>query len=136
VESGGQGWGVLQLSLERDPQITYPEIIEKTEKRFGFQDVPKMSMIQFQNCKQEKHESLEDWADRVLSLANKAFWELPETYMNKQATLRFCQGCYDMEAGQHACMQKPESMEAAIDTLKRLPREQETKSGKRSVVFK
>jgi hypothetical protein len=106
------------LLLERDPQITYPEIIEKTEKRFGFQDVPEMSMIQFNNCKQDKHESLEDWADRVLSLANTAFRELPEAYMNKQATLRFCQGCYDMDAGQHACVQKTQSMEAAIDTLK------------------
>jgi hypothetical protein len=38
--------------------------------------------------------------------------------MNIQATLRFCQGCYDMDAGQHACVQKPQSMEAAIDTLK------------------
>jgi hypothetical protein len=106
------------LLLERDPQITYPEIIEKLEKRFGFQDVPEMSMIQFNNCKQDKHASLEDWADRVLSLANKAFRELPEAYMNKQATLRFCQGSYDMDAGQHACVQKPQSMEAAIDTLK------------------
>jgi hypothetical protein len=77
-----------------------------------------MSMIQFNNCKQDKHESLEDWVDRVLSLANKAFRELPEAYMNRQATLRFCQGCYDMDAGQHACVQKPQSMEAAIDTLK------------------
>lgn len=76
-------------------------------------------MIQFlQNCRQVRHESLEDWADRVLSLANKAFRELPEAYMNKQATLRFCQGCYDTKAGQRACTQKPEAMEAAIDTLK------------------
>jgi hypothetical protein len=30
----------LTLLLERDPLITYPEIIEKVEKRFGFQDVP------------------------------------------------------------------------------------------------
>ena len=98
--------------------ITYPEVIEKLEKRFDFQDVPEMSLIQFHNCKQEKHDSLEDWADRVLSLANKAFRELPEAYMNKQATLRFCQGCYDMDAGQHACVQKPQSMETAIATLK------------------
>ena len=56
-------------------------------------------MIHLQNFKQEKHESLEDWPDRVLSLANNVFRELPEQYMNKQATLRFYQGCYDMEAG-------------------------------------
>jgi hypothetical protein len=31
------------LLLERDPQITYPDIIEKLEKRFGFQDVPEIS---------------------------------------------------------------------------------------------
>jgi hypothetical protein len=78
----------LTLLLERDPLITYPEIIEKLEKRFGFQDVPKMSMIQFQNCKQEKHESLEDWANRVLSLANKAFRELPETSKLRRGFVR------------------------------------------------
>ena len=66
-----------------------------------------MSMIQFNNCKQDKHESLEDWVDRVLSLANKAFRELPEAYMNRQATLRFCQGCYDMDAGQQHVYKNP-----------------------------
>jgi hypothetical protein len=35
------------LLLERDPQITYPDIIEKLEKRFGFQDVPEMSMMAY-----------------------------------------------------------------------------------------
>ena len=78
----------LTLLLERDPLITYPEIIEKVEKRFGFQDVPKMSMIQFQNCKQEKHESLEEWANRVLSLANKASRELPETSKLRRGFVR------------------------------------------------
>jgi hypothetical protein len=47
-------------------------------------------MIQFNNCKQDKHETLEDWADRVLSLANKAFRELPEAYMNRILLLFFC----------------------------------------------
>ena len=75
-------------------------------------------MIQFNHCKQDKHESLEDWADPVLSLAIKVFRELPEAYMNKKATLRFCQMRYDLDAGQHEYVQKFQSSEAAIDTLK------------------
>ena len=63
-----------------------------------------MSMMQFNYCKQDKHESLEDWADPILSLAIKVFRELPEAYMNKKATLRFCQVRYDLDAGQHECV--------------------------------
>ena len=38
--------------------------------------------------------------------------------MTKQAVMKFCQGCNDAQAGQHACTTKPTSMEAAIDTIK------------------
>jgi hypothetical protein len=68
--------------------------------------------------KTETTEKLEDWADRLLSLATKAFRDLPEEHVYSQAIWRFCQGCYDKEAGQHAAMSRPKSMEEAIDKIK------------------
>jgi hypothetical protein len=114
--------------LERDPQITYPDIIEKLEKRFGFQDVPEMSMIQFNNCKQDKHETLGPPGSAGISPKlcieyfpvgfSGVFQGFVHSHEIATVLLSFCQGCYDMDAGQHACVQKPQSMEAAIDTLK------------------
>jgi hypothetical protein len=63
-------------------------------------------------------EPLDDWADRVVTLATKAFRELPEDYMYKQAVLRFCHGCADKEAGEQVANCRPVSMEDAIDRVK------------------
>ena len=63
-------------------------------------------------------EDLEDWADRVQTLANKAFKGLPEHHMTKQAVVRFCQGCYDKEAGQSACNLRPKSLDKALDHIR------------------
>jgi hypothetical protein len=40
--------------------------------------------VQFNNALQTP----EDWADRVLSLATRAFRDLPETHMYQQAVVR------------------------------------------------
>jgi hypothetical protein len=47
-------------------------------------------------------ELLEDWADRVLSLATRAFRELPEKHMYQQAVVGLCQGVADKESGSYA----------------------------------
>lgn len=60
------------------------------EKRFGFQELPETVQVQFQTSVQNQNESLEDWADRVLSLTTKAFRELPEEHMTRQAIMKFC----------------------------------------------
>ena len=74
--------------------------------------------VRFQQATQSTGESLEDWADRVLTLASKAFKELPEKHSNQQAVIRFCQGLLDKEAGQHVCTLKPCSVEDAIDKVR------------------
>jgi len=66
------------------------------------------------SARQNQLERLEDWADRVLSLACKAYRDLPDSYMYTQAIWKICQGC----AGQHAATAKPSSVEAAIDHIK------------------
>lgn len=49
----------------------------------------------------------------------KAFRDLPEEHIYSQAVFdKFCQGCCDKEAGQHAAMSRPKPMEEAIDKVK------------------
>ncbi|CAG2211223.1 unnamed protein product [Mytilus edulis] len=104
--------------LESNKDIAFSTVVTKMVKRFGFQEPQETSQIQFQTITQKTEESLADWADRVLSLATQSFKDLSEEYMTKQAVMKFCQGCNDPEAGQHACGFKPVSVENAIDIIK------------------
>jgi hypothetical protein len=61
--------------------MSYMDLIRKLEKRFGFRELPEMAQVQFNNARQTPEELLEDCADRVLSLATRAFRDLPETHM-------------------------------------------------------
>jgi hypothetical protein len=53
--------------------MAYKDLIMKIEKRFGFRELPETAQVQFNNAHQTPEELLEDWADRVLSLATRAF---------------------------------------------------------------
>ena len=87
------------LLVERNQEMVYVDLIWKLEKRFGFRELPETAQVQFNNARQTPDELLEDWADRVLSLATRAFRDLPETHMYQQAVVRLCQGAADNEAG-------------------------------------
>jgi hypothetical protein len=51
--------------------MVYMDLIQKLEKRFGFRELPETAQVQFNNARQTPDELLEDWADRVLSLATR-----------------------------------------------------------------
>lgn len=104
--------------VEGYDNLEYFDIIKKFEKRFGYQDLPETATIAFNISRQETEEDLDDWADRVLTLATKAFRDLPEEYMYKQAILRFCHGCINKEAGEQAANARPTTMEMAVDKVK------------------
>ncbi|KAK6181973.1 hypothetical protein SNE40_009748 [Patella caerulea] len=88
------------------------------EQRFGNQDLPETSMLLFTNLRQHRDESLSDWSDRVLTVANKALSDCTETHISMQVVLKFCQGCFDKEAGQYACNMRPPNIESAIQSVK------------------
>ncbi|VDI24405.1 Hypothetical predicted protein [Mytilus galloprovincialis] len=94
---------------ERDRGVSYRELVEKLHKRFGFKALPETAQVQFNNARQAPEESLEDWADRVLSLATRAFRNLPDDYMYEQAVMRLCQGIENKH---------PQSIEEAIDKIR------------------
>jgi hypothetical protein len=68
--------------------MAYKDLIMKIEKRFGFRELPETAQIQFNNARQTPDELLEEWADGVLSLAIRAFGDLPENHMYQQEVVR------------------------------------------------
>ncbi|CAC5393110.1 unnamed protein product [Mytilus coruscus] len=77
-----------------------------------------LSQVQFQTSAQGEKETLEEWVERVLSLATRAYSRYSEQLMTEQAIMRFCQGCNDTVAGTEACISKPKSMDAALDMIR------------------
>ena len=70
---------------EREPDLHYYEVIERMEARFAFRELQETSQLAFLNCSQNREEKVEDWADRVLTLATKAYMSLPDEHIQKQA---------------------------------------------------
>lgn len=114
----GKASDYYALLTERDDDISYFQLLKSLEKRYGTRELPETLLARFQQASQAPDEDLEDWADRVLTLANKAFKGLPEDHMTQQAIVRFCQGCCDKEAGQSACNFRPKSMDKALDRVR------------------
>ena len=105
------------LLVERNQDMAYKNLIIKIEKRFGFRELPETAQVQFSNAHHSPDELLEDSVDRVLSLATRAFRDLPEKHMYQQAVLRFCQGAADKEAGSYASNIRPKNIKEAIDKM-------------------
>ncbi|VDI55481.1 Hypothetical predicted protein [Mytilus galloprovincialis] len=93
-------------------------IISNMNKRFGHQELPKTSQVQFQTSAQGEKETLEEWSERVLTLATRAYSRYSEQLMTEQAIMRICQGCNYTVAGAEACISKPKSMDAALDMIR------------------
>ena len=51
-------------------------------------ELPETAQVQFKIARQAPDETLENWADRVLSLATKAFRNLPVEHLFQQAVMR------------------------------------------------
>ena len=106
---------VLLCNMNED--LSYKHLISEFGKRFKREELPETLQARFQNECQEEGETLRDWADRILTLAAKAYKDLPEAWIRRHAIIRFCMGCLDLEAGQHACTQQPKSFVEAMDKM-------------------
>ncbi|XP_060590295.1 uncharacterized protein LOC132745399 [Ruditapes philippinarum] len=114
----GKAAEYFTLTMEVNNSLSYRQLIKKLEQRFGSRELAETANVRFQQACQGLDESLEDWADRVLTLATKAFREVPDKYANQQAITRFCSGLYDKPSAQNACVQRHKTMEGAIDYVK------------------
>ena len=97
---------------------SFSKIMKKFEKRFGVHELTETSKVKFEQAHQEPEESIEDWADRVMTLAIPAFINFSDEYMNREAVVKFCRGCSDKSAAKHACFERPITMEEALNFVK------------------
>lgn len=105
----------ISLDIKRH---SFRKIMKKLENRFGVTERIETSKAKFRGAHQRPEETLEDWADRVMTLATPAFVDLPERNMRQEAITKFCQGCCDRDAAKHACFERPKTMEEALNLVK------------------
>ena len=103
--------------LGRNPNLSYAELILLMERRFGAHDPPEVAQMEFARAHQLPEETIRDWADRVVTLANRTFPEAPDRQIQRQGILKFCQGCAEREAGLHALNMRPSRVEEAVDLV-------------------
>ena len=56
---------------ERESDLPYYDGIQRMEARFAFRELQETSQLAFLNCMQTKEEKIEEWVDRVLTLATR-----------------------------------------------------------------
>ena len=103
------------LMLETTPRLRFSEILRKFDKRFGSSAPDLTHQLNFQSATQNSGESLRQWSDRVLTLATRAFPQLPDVHT--QAIPRLCYGAEDREAGLYALDGQPKTVEEAVDRM-------------------
>ena len=114
----GKASEYFTLLIEREGHMQYLDIMQRLEKRFGFTEIPETAQIKLLSLVQKADETIEEWADRVLQLASRAFQNLPEEFMISQAISRICHGCMDRDAGQHVVNLNLTRVEEVIDKIK------------------
>ncbi|KAH3818468.1 hypothetical protein DPMN_120189 [Dreissena polymorpha] len=92
--------------------------MQRLQERFGARELPATEQGRFQDVQQEVGESLDDWSDRVLTLATTAFRDVAYAYDTEQAVTKFCHGLLDKEAGKHVSLQLPTSMGDAMNMMR------------------
>ena len=114
----GKASEYFALIIDREPDISFASLISKLDKRFALQEHPEVSQMHFQYARQSPDESSVEWADRLLTLASRAFPGLPDDYVNRQIVMRFCLGGYDKEAGQFALNSRPQTIDETLDLVR------------------
>ncbi|KAH3813528.1 hypothetical protein DPMN_141989 [Dreissena polymorpha] len=104
--------------MDPELELSYLEVVDKPERRFGYRDLPETARVTFSSARQGDDESVDDWADRVMTLASEAYMDLPEAYMLQESILGFCMGVREKEAGELVINQSSAYIEQAIDQLK------------------
>ena len=116
LEGKALDFATLQMRLSNN--FSFRQLMDKLEIRFGSLELTETSRLDFQQASQDHNESLEDWADRVLTLATTAYKDLPDEHVIKEAVAKFCQGCLDTKAAKHACLEQPCSIQEALNMVK------------------
>ena len=72
--------------------FSYKHLMSEFGKRFKMEELPETIQAHFQNEFQVEGEPLREWADRISTCPAKAYKHVPDTWIRKHSTIRFCMG--------------------------------------------
>ena len=110
----GEASKFLTMIRKAHAGISFNEMIAKLEKRFGRTDEPAVARLQFQSALQYPNEDLAEWGDRLLTLASRAFADLPDKFVQEQVVAQFCRGAQDRVTGHLVLNLDPGNLDIAM----------------------
>ena len=81
----GKALDFFTITVRMDEEFTFEEMLKNLESRFGSVELIETARVNFQQASQHSEETLEDWADRVMTLATAAYKGLPESHRIQEA---------------------------------------------------
>ena len=110
--------GFYAKFLRRNPAISYASVVAKFENRFELSELVGTTIVQFNTATQDGQESLEQWADRAVDFAEKAYRKLLDEYIQEQSVIKFCSGLHNRDLAKRVTYHQPKSMEDAVNQAK------------------
>ena len=111
----------FDLLRKRREGLTFSYLTSRMGERFGQEALRPAANLEFSSMTQKSTESLEQWGDRVMDMAQQALGSsTTHEVMQEQMVLRFALGCFDPEATKHLLNESPKSLEEAIQIVKTL----------------
>ena len=102
------------LLLQQNKRISYDELIHMMKARFAVHQLREVAMLEFRNALQRPSESLQEWGDRLSTLAVHAFGSGMGARETDEVVSQFCTGLLDKQAGLQVANRLPESVPEAI----------------------
>jgi hypothetical protein len=104
--------------IRREKNIAFKELVNRMEKRFNLRKLVATLQVQFNNARQGENEDIDEWANRLIALADKPFRDLPDEYVTNQVVIKLCQGCIDKNVDSVAASVQPKTVEDALERIK------------------
>ena len=82
--------------IRREKNIAFEELVNRMEKRFNLRKLVATLQVQFNNARQSENEDIDEWTDRLIALADKAFCDLPDEYVKNQVVIKLCQAEFSL----------------------------------------
>ena len=102
------------LLLQQNKRISYDELIDMMKARFAVHQLREVAMLEFRNALQRPSESLQEWGERLSTLAIHAFGSGMGARETDEIVSQFWTGLLDKQAGLQVANRPPESVPEAI----------------------
>merc|ERR1711923_16544 len=90
----------FEYLVERYPKDGFDDLLDKLGKRF-YDPLTQASILEFSSACQKEGEDIQDFVERLRSLAEAAHPKLPENLLEEHIAARFAMGIHNRNARLH-----------------------------------